>query len=58
VVTTERLPELLEKAKAVLQHLGYKNIELHPAEETLGWKYDAPYDAIISTAGAPAFRRN
>jgi len=53
VVTTERLPELLEKAKAVLQHLGYKNIELHPAEETLGWKYDAPYDAIISTAGAP-----
>jgi protein-L-isoaspartate(D-aspartate) O-methyltransferase len=26
---------------------------MHLAEETLGWKYDAPYDAIISTAGAP-----
>jgi len=53
VVTTERLPELMEKAKAVLQHLGYKNIEMHLAEESLGWKYDAPYDAIITTAGAP-----
>ena len=54
VVTTERLPELLEKAKAILKHLGYRNIETHPAEEVLGWKSDAPYDAIISTAGAPA----
>jgi protein-L-isoaspartate(D-aspartate) O-methyltransferase len=53
VVTTERLPELMEKAKTVLQHLGYKNIEMHLAEKALGWKYDAPYDAIISTAGAP-----
>ncbi len=53
VVTTERLPELMEKARAILEHLGYKNIEMHPAEETLGWKSGAPYDAIISTAGAP-----
>ena len=53
VVTTERLPELMEKARAILEHLGYKNIEMHPAEEALGWKSGAPYDAIISTAGAP-----
>ena len=53
VVTTERLPELMEKAKAVLTRLGYKNIEMHLAEEALGWKSGAPYDAIISTAGAP-----
>ena len=53
VITTERLPELMEKARAILEHLGYKNIEMHPAEETLGWKSGAPYDAIISTAGAP-----
>ena len=53
VVTTERLPELLEKAKKILNQLGYHNIEMHQAEEVLGWKSDAPYDAIISTAGAP-----
>ena len=53
VVTTERLPKLLEKAKKILNQLGYHNIEMHQAEEVLGWKSDAPYDAIISTAGAP-----
>ncbi len=53
VVTTERLPELMEKARAILERLGYKNIEMHLAEETLGWEISAPYDAIISTAGAP-----
>jgi protein-L-isoaspartate(D-aspartate) O-methyltransferase len=53
VVTTERLPELLDKAKLVLAQLGYNNIEFHPAEEALGWKSGAPYDAIITTAGAP-----
>ena len=53
VVTTERLPELLEKAKKILNQLGYHNIEMHQAEEVLGWKSGAPYDAIISTAGAP-----
>jgi protein-L-isoaspartate(D-aspartate) O-methyltransferase len=26
---------------------------VHVAEETLGWKYDAPYDAIVATAAAP-----
>jgi protein-L-isoaspartate(D-aspartate) O-methyltransferase len=53
VVTTERFSELLDRARAILQYLGYKNIEMHLAEETLGWKSAAPYDAIISTAGAP-----
>jgi protein-L-isoaspartate(D-aspartate) O-methyltransferase len=53
VVTTERIPELLQKAKTVLERLGYKNIEIHPAAENLGWQDGAPYDAIITTAGAP-----
>jgi protein-L-isoaspartate(D-aspartate) O-methyltransferase len=53
VVSTERLPQLLEKARETLDSLGYRNIELHLAEETLGWKADAPYDAIIATAAAP-----
>jgi len=53
VVSTERLPQLLETARESLDNLGYKNIELHLAEETLGWKANAPYDAIIATAAAP-----
>lgn len=54
VVTVERIRVLAESAKKVLQGLGYKNIEMHLAEETLGWPQGAPYDAIIVTAGAPS----
>ncbi len=53
VVTTERLPALAEAAKEVLDSLGYTNIEVHLAEETLGWRAGAPYDAIMVTAAAP-----
>ena len=53
VVTTERLPSLAETARQVLDSLGYTNIEVHLAEETLGWQREAPYDAIMVTAGAP-----
>lgn len=53
VITTERLPVLAETAKKVLDSLGYNNVIVHLAEETLGWKADAPYDAILATAAAP-----
>jgi len=53
VITTERLPALAETAKKVLDSLGYENIVVHVAEETLGWKAEAPYDAIIASAAAP-----
>ena len=53
VVSVERQPGLAAPAKKILSSLGYKNIELHPADETLGWKAGAPYNAIIVTAGAP-----
>ena len=53
VITTERLPSLAETAKKVLDSLGYKNTVVHVAEETLGWKAEAPYDAIITSAAAP-----
>ena len=53
VATVERLPALAEGAKRVLDSLGYTNIEVHLARETLGWPSGAPYDAIMVTAGAP-----
>jgi len=53
VVTVECIPELAESAKRVLSELGYSNIEVHIAGRTLGWPEEAPYDAIIVSAGAP-----
>jgi protein-L-isoaspartate(D-aspartate) O-methyltransferase len=54
VVTVESIPELAESARQVLDRLGYSNIEVHVAGRTLGWPEDAPYDAIIVSAGAPS----
>jgi protein-L-isoaspartate(D-aspartate) O-methyltransferase len=53
VISVERVPSLAETARETLEKLGYTNIEIHLAEETLGWKRGAPYDAIMVTAGAP-----
>jgi protein-L-isoaspartate(D-aspartate) O-methyltransferase len=54
VISTERYPALAENAAALLKELGYHNVEIHIAEDTLGWTKEAPYDAIIVTAGAPS----
>ena len=53
VISVERVPALAESARKVLDGLGYTNIEIHIAGETLGWHKGAPYDAILVTAGAP-----
>lgn len=53
VVTVECIPELAESARQVLDNLGYSNIEVHVSGRTLGWPEEAPYDAIIVSAGAP-----
>jgi protein-L-isoaspartate(D-aspartate) O-methyltransferase len=54
VVSVERHQKLAESARRILTMLGYKNIEIHHAEEKLGWEPGAPYDAIMVTAGAPS----
>ncbi len=53
VITVERLAPLAETAKKVLDNLGYTNIVVHSAKDTLGLPDEAPYDAIMVTAGAP-----
>ena len=53
VVTVEVIPELAESAKNVLDRLGYSNINVHIAGKILGWPEEAPYEAIIVSAGAP-----
>ena len=53
VVSVERHPQLVKKAKEILDRLGYTNIEVYLAERSLGWQQGAPYDGIMVTAGAP-----
>lgn len=54
VYSVERIPELADSARALLDDLGYKNIHIKMAGDELGWPENAPYDAIMVTAGAPA----
>ena len=53
VITVERVAPLADGARKVLDSLGYTNIVIHSESEIMGWPKDAPYDAIIVTAGAP-----
>ena len=57
VVTVERVPDLAETAAARLRRLGYDNIEVHVAGDTLGLPEKAPYDGIIVTAASPEIPR-
>jgi protein-L-isoaspartate(D-aspartate) O-methyltransferase len=53
VVTIERVPELAAGAQARLDRLGFRNIEFRVGDGTLGCPEQAPFDAILVTAGAP-----
>ena len=53
VITVERLPSLANTARRTLNKLGYINVQVHLAQRTLGWRAEAPYDAIMVTAAAP-----
>jgi protein-L-isoaspartate(D-aspartate) O-methyltransferase len=53
VITVERISELAEGAKRVLEKLGYSNVKVYLAGKKLGWPDEAPYNAIIVSAGAP-----
>lgn len=53
VFTVERHKPLAERARSVLDRLGYKSVALKVYDGTYGWKEMAPFDAIMVTAGAP-----
>lgn len=54
VITVECIPQLAESSSLVLERLGYSNIETHVSAGILGWPEQAPYEAIIVSAGAPS----
>jgi protein-L-isoaspartate(D-aspartate) O-methyltransferase len=53
VRTVERVRSLHQKAQATLNRLQYFNVAFKLFDGTYGWPEEAPFDAIIVTAGAP-----
>jgi protein-L-isoaspartate(D-aspartate) O-methyltransferase len=54
VCSIERLPRLAERARTVLESLGYDNVWVRVGNGALGWPDEAPFDRIIVTAGGPS----
>ncbi len=53
VFSIERIASLAFRAQRTLDSLHYYNILIRVGDGTYGWSEDAPFDAIITTAGAP-----
>jgi protein-L-isoaspartate(D-aspartate) O-methyltransferase len=54
VCSVERIHALLPRARNILEKLKYTNIMLKLDDGTWGWQSEAPFDAIIVTAGSPS----
>ena len=57
VYTVERLKELYQSARALLQQLDLRAIHMQRSDGTLGMPAAAPFDRIIVTAGGPQIPR-
>ena len=53
VWTIERHVELADKARAILQRLGYSNAHVMTGDGSLGLPEHAPFDKILVAAAAP-----
>lgn len=52
VITIERIGSLADTARTRLQQLGYTTVEVIANDGTEGYERQAPFDAILSAAGA------
>lgn len=57
VFTVDRVATLAERARAVLNMFGFRNITVLVGDGTLGWRSCAPYDAILVSAASPSVPR-
>jgi len=57
VFSIERIAALATRARRVLDHLSLYNVALRVGDGTIGWNAEAPFDAIIVTAGTPQVPR-
>lgn len=54
VTSVEYVPELADRARRTLRHLGIDNVEIVTGDGSRGWASGAPFDRISVAAGAPA----
>jgi len=54
VIAVESQSVLADAALERVTRLGFQNVRIETGDGSLGWSADAPYDAILVTAGAPA----
>ncbi|RMD60375.1 MAG: protein-L-isoaspartate(D-aspartate) O-methyltransferase [Nitrospirae bacterium] len=54
VITIERIENLAKMAKERLKSLGITNVRVLLGNGSIGYKEEAPYDAIIVTASSPS----
>jgi len=57
VYAVERIPELAERAAALLAELGITNVTLVVQDGSAGWPEQAPFDGIVCGAAAPKVPR-
>jgi len=50
VYSIEIIPELAQRARRILEELGYENVRIRTGNGWLGWPEEAPFDAIVVTA--------
>lgn len=53
VYSIEKIEPLMKRAAGILGELGYDNVSVKLHDGTQGWPENAPFDAILVTAGAP-----
>ncbi|HYG06939.1 MAG TPA: protein-L-isoaspartate(D-aspartate) O-methyltransferase [Stenotrophomonas sp.] len=54
VDTVERHAVLAQGAAERLVALGYRHVQVHHGDGSIGWPANAPYDAVLVAAAAPA----
>ncbi len=57
VFSVERIAALAARARKILDALNYYNVAIRVGDGTYGWREEAPYTAIMVTAGAPRVPR-
>ncbi len=53
VYSVERLFPLADRARTIIEELGFDNVWLLVGDGSIGWARHAPYDAILVTAASP-----
>ena len=57
VFSIERIAALASRSRKILDQLHYYNVAIRVGDGSYGWKEEAPFDAIITTAAAPSVPR-